>query len=178
MIARTLFLESKKLRIFDFDDTLVKTDSYIYVTHKNGRTSKLTPGEYAVYKPKPGDEFDYSDFTQVKNPTEIKGITKVLRDMARAGGDRGVYILTARDAERPIRKYLKDIGIRNVEVIGLGSSDPMDKANWIRDKVEDEGYDDVYFIDDSVKNTKAVKRTLQDLGVKHQVTLMKRKWMK
>ena len=33
MIARSLFTESKKLRVFDFDDTLVKTTSFIYVTN-------------------------------------------------------------------------------------------------------------------------------------------------
>jgi len=49
MIARSLFVEDKKLRVFDFDDTLVKTTSYIYITHKDGKTSKLTPGQYAVY---------------------------------------------------------------------------------------------------------------------------------
>jgi phosphoglycolate phosphatase-like HAD superfamily hydrolase len=48
MISRSLFTESKKLRVFDFDDTLVKTTSFIYVTN-NGKKSKLTPGEYAVY---------------------------------------------------------------------------------------------------------------------------------
>ena len=72
MIARSLFVESKKLRVFDFDDTLVKTTSFIYVTHSNGKTSKLTPGQYAVYKEKPGDEFDFKDFEQVKNPKIIK----------------------------------------------------------------------------------------------------------
>ena len=61
MIARSLFTESKKLRVFDFDDTLVKTTSFIYVTNK-GKTRKLTPGQYAVYKEKPGDEFDFKDF--------------------------------------------------------------------------------------------------------------------
>ena len=40
MIARSLLTESKKLRIFDFDDTLVKTTSYIYITHSNGKKSK------------------------------------------------------------------------------------------------------------------------------------------
>ena len=49
-ISRSLFVESKKLRIFDFDDTLVKTNSFIYVTHKDGKTSKLSPGQYAIYK--------------------------------------------------------------------------------------------------------------------------------
>lgn len=178
MIARSLFLEEKKLRVFDFDDTLVKTDSYVYVTHKNGRKSKLTPGEYAVYKPRKGDKFDYSDFEQVTDPTEIKGITQILRRMVKASGDRGVYILTARSKAKPIQNYIRDIGIRGVKVVALGSSDPMDKANWIRDKVENEDYDDVYFIDDSPKNTRAVKRTLKDLDIEHRVSLMKRKWMK
>ena len=44
-ISRSLFVESKKLRIFDFDDTLVKTNSFIYVTHKDGKASKL---RYAI----------------------------------------------------------------------------------------------------------------------------------
>jgi hypothetical protein len=44
--------ESKKLRVFDFDDTLVKTNSFIYVKHGDGKESKLTPGEYAIYEPK------------------------------------------------------------------------------------------------------------------------------
>ena len=52
----------KKLRVFDFDDTLVQTNSHIYVTDKNNKKSKLTPGEYAVYEPKKGDKFDFSDF--------------------------------------------------------------------------------------------------------------------
>ena len=56
MIKLKDILFEKKLRVFDFDDTLVKTTSFIYVTNK-GKTRKLTPGQYAVYKEKPGDEF-------------------------------------------------------------------------------------------------------------------------
>jgi len=37
MIARNLFTESKKLRVFDVDDTLVKTTSFIYVTNNGKR---------------------------------------------------------------------------------------------------------------------------------------------
>ena len=109
MIARSLLTESKKLRIFDFDDTLVKTTSYIYITHSNGKKSKLTPGEYAVYNEKPGDEFDFSDFQKVQDPLEIKKITKVLRRIMQSSGGDGVYILTARAAYHPIKQYLKDI---------------------------------------------------------------------
>ena len=63
----------KVLRVFDLDDTLVKTSSNIKVTHKDGKETVLTPGEYAVYKPKAGDKFDYSDFKRIlKNPKIIK----------------------------------------------------------------------------------------------------------
>ena len=50
MISRSLFTESKNLRIFDFDDTLVKTTSFIYITHKDGNKSKLPPAQYANWK--------------------------------------------------------------------------------------------------------------------------------
>ena len=179
MISRSLFLEEKKLRVFDFDDTLVRTDSYVYVNHRDGTTTKLTPGEFAIYKKRKGDEFDFRDFKDVVNPVEIKAITRILRDMVKkAGKDRKVYILTARGHDKPIEKYLKDIGIRNVEVVALGDGNPETKADWIEQQVEEEEYDDVFFIDDSQPNVKAVKRRLSKLGVKHRAKLMKSKWKK
>ena len=174
-IARSLFFEAKKLRVFDFDDTLVQTTSHIYVTHKDGKESKLTPGQYAIYKEKPGDKFDFRDFETVNNPIEIKAITKVLRDMLSGSGERGVFILTARSAWKPIRDYLKDIGIRGVHVVALASNNPKDKADWIEQQIDSEGYDDIYFIDDSKKNVDAVKSMLQSKGVRHRVQHMKHK---
>ena len=174
-IARSLFFEAKKLRVFDFDDTLVQTTSHIYVTHKDGKESKLTPGQYAIYKEKPGDKFDFRDFESVINPIEIKAITKVLRDMLKGSGERGVFILTARSAWKPIKDYLKDIGIRGVHVVALASNNPKDKSDWIEKQIDSEGYDDIYFIDDSKKNVDAVKSMLQSKGVKHRVQHMKHK---
>ena len=174
-IARSLFFEAKKLRVFDFDDTLVQTTSHIYVTHKDGKESKLTPGQYAIYKEKPGDKFDFRDFESVINPIEIKAITKVLRDMLKGSGERGVFILTARSAWKPIKDYLKDIGIRGVHVVALASNNPKDKSDWIEKQIDSEGYDDIYFIDDSKKNVDAVKSMLGKKGVKHRVQHMKHK---
>jgi hypothetical protein len=145
----------KKLRVFDFDDTLVKTKSFIYVTHGDGKKSKLTPGEYAVYEPKPDDEFDYSDFQKINEPQEIKGITKVLKRFAASEGERKIVILTARAAYKPIKDYLEDIGLEGIYVVALADSDPQKKADWIEDKIK-RGYDDVYFVDDSHKNVSAV----------------------
>ncbi len=166
----------KKLRIFDFDDTLVTTKSHIYITHGDGKKSKLTPGEYAVYEPKKDDQFDFSDFEQVKQPQEVKGVTKILKRVAAAEGERKVVILTARSAYKPVKDYLKDIGLEGIYVVALADADPQKKADWIEDKIK-RGYNDVYFIDDSHKNVNAVgglKKKYPDIKlrvqhVKHEV---------
>ena len=171
-ISRSLFVESKKLRIFDFDDTLVKTNSFIYVTHKDGKTSKLSPGEYAVYKERPGDTFDFKDFQQVTNPQLVKGYVELLRRMVNSGGSREVFILTARAAERPVSQFIKDLGIGGVKVIALGDNNPEKKADWIEDRVK-EGYDDVFFVDDSPKNIDAVRRRLKNYNIKQKIQQVK-----
>jgi hypothetical protein len=145
----------KKIRVFDFDDTLVQTVSHIYITHKNGKKSKLTPGEYAIYEPKDGDEFDFSDFQKVNQPQEIKGVTRLLKNIVRVGGS-DIYILTARAAYKPVKDYLSDIGLKNIYVVALADADPQKKADWIEDKIK-AGANDVFFIDDSHKNIQAVK---------------------
>ena len=145
----------KKLRIFDFDDTLVKTKSHIYIKHKDGKKSTLTPGEYAIYEPKEGDQFDFSDFEKVKQPQEIKGVTRLLKNIVRVGGSE-IVILTARSAYKPIKDYLSDIGLDKLYVVALADSDPQKKADWIEGKIKD-GVKDVFFIDDSHKNVSAVQ---------------------
>ena len=173
MIARSLFVEDKKLRVFDFDDTLVKTSSYIYVTHKDGRESKLTPGQYAVYKERPGDEFDFRDFEKVKNPKVIKGYFQLLKHMA-ATSDRAVYILTARSAYKPVYDFIKDSGIKDVFVVALGDNNPETKADWIEREMKNQGYDNIYFVDDSPKNVDAVRKRLNKYpNIRKKVQLVK-----
>ena len=160
----------KKLRVFDFDDTLVKTTSHIYIKHGDGKESKLTPGEYAIYEPKSDDKFDFSDFQKVNQPQEIKGVTKLLRTIVNKEGERKVVILTARAAYKPIKDYLKDIGLEGIYVVALADSDPQKKADWIEDKIK-KGYNDVFFIDDSHKNVEAVgglKKKYPDIKMKVQ----------
>ena len=171
-IARTLFVESKKLRIFDFDDTLVKTNSFIYVTHRNGMKSKLSPGQYAKYDARDGDEFDFKDFQQVTRPELIKGYVELLRRMVNSGGSREVFILTARSAERPVSQFIKDLGINGVTVVALGDNNPEKKADWIEDKVK-AGFDDVFFVDDSPKNIDAVRNRLKNYNIKKKIQQVK-----
>ena len=172
-IARTLFTEDKKLRVFDFDDTLVKTASFIYVTHKDGRKSKLTPGKYAVYKEKDGYEFDFRDFQEVKNPKVIKGYFQLLKNMAK-DSDKAVYILTARAAYKPVYDFIRDSGIRDVFVVALGDNNPESKADWIEDQIKKKGFDNVYFVDDSSKNVDAVRKRLANYtNIRKKIQLVK-----
>jgi len=176
MIARSLFTESKKLRVFDFDDTLVFTNSYIYVKTIDGKEKKLTPGEYALYNEKPGEEYDFRDFYSVQEPQELKKITKILKRIINKNKGEGVFILTARPqaVDKHVQRYLKDIGInQKIPVIGLQSNNPKDKSDWVEKKIDNEGYDDVYFADDSIKNVNQMKKMLRGKDIKWRVQHIK-----
>jgi len=156
MSKKLTILEGKVLRVFDFDDTLATTVSYIYVKHKDGTESKLDPGQYAVYKSRRGDTFDFRDFNKMLNkPKLIKKNFNLLKRMLDNPGKK-VTILTARALAFPIRKYFKDMGL-DVYVVALGSNNPKDKSDWIEKHIK-KGYTDVAFMDDSRKNIDAVNR--------------------
>ncbi len=152
-------LLERKLRVFDFDDTIASTNSKIHLTSADGKKKSLTPAEYALYyhRRKEGDKFDYSDFKKVVNPKEIPQITKVMKNMIKAAGERYVMVLTARGGSyKPIKNFMKTLGLK-VKVITLGSGDPWDKRDWIGRQIEKNKFDDVEFFDDSRKNIKAIE---------------------
>lgn len=157
--ARAFLQEApiKKLRVFDFDDTLVHVKAMIGITHKDGSKEKLTPAEYAVYDPQPGDKFDFKEFSSIiKNANPISRNIKRLKD-ALEDPNTKTTILTARLLGYPIKKYLKDNFGISPYVIGLGSSNPQDKADWIESQIK-KGYNDIEFLDDSPKNIEAVNK--------------------
>jgi predicted DNA-binding protein len=100
-------------------------------------------------------------------------MTNVFKRIAnKSSGD--LYILTARAAYKPVKEYIKDIGVKNVYVVALASNNPQDKADWIEDKIDNEGYDDIYFADDSLKNVKTTKQMLSKKdGIKYRVQHIK-----
>ena len=125
-----------------------------------GKKKTLTPGQFAIYKKKSGDEFDFSDFDKVIEPKQIKSMFKVFNNIYKASGSRRLTILTARAAYKPVRKFLKDVGFSNVYVVALGDSNPQKKADWIQSQIQ-KGYNDILFLDDSPKNVKVVKKLKQ-----------------
>ena len=151
---KDILLERRSLSVFDFDDTLAKTDSWVYVKTPDGLEKQLDPGEFAVYKPKKGEEFDFRDFDRpLRNPKLIKKNVDLLKKQLKKGG-RKVTILTARRLGAPISHFFRTIGI-NPYVVALGSADPKKKADWIENHIK-KGYSPIYFMDDSSKNIKAV----------------------
>lgn len=146
----------KKLRIFDFDDTLVKVKANIIV-HNKDKEFILTPAEFAVYKPKPGDTFNFREFNaMIKTAAPIKKNIELLQ---KAAEDRTTKttILTARLLGFPVKKYLKTNFNLDIYVVALGDANPQKKADYIEKEIK-KGYNDIVFIDDSIKNVTAVSK--------------------
>ena len=150
-------VESKRLRILDFDDTLVKSNSRVILN----KTKFLTPAQFAVYVPMEGDTFDFSEFSKLIDPKEIKHIVREFQLMiaAASAGHSRVEILTARNTPEPVNSWLENMGIRKIPVKALANADPKAKADYIEKKILD-GFDDIVFFDDSINNIRAVE-TLQ-----------------
>lgn len=160
-------ISSRKLRIFDFDDTLAKVNAKIFVKN-NGKEFTLTPAEFAVYSPKTGDIFNFREFNAIiKTAAPIKSNIELLK---KAAGDYGTKttILTARLMGYPVKRYLKKMYNLDVYVVALGDPNPQKKANYIEKEIQ-KGYNDIVFIDDSIKNIRAVealKKKYPDVSLK------------
>lgn len=171
--------EVKKIRVFDFDDTLAQTKSNIYYTMPDGYRGILNAAEFAKQGgdlAENGAEFDFRDFSEVKEGKKgpLFDVAKTIND--KTSGD--VFILTARPANSagPIHEFLKELGL-NIPVeniTGLGNSSPKAKADWLVQKAAD-GYNDFYFADDHIANVAAVKTALADLNIKSKVQQAKPK---
>jgi hypothetical protein len=148
----------KSLYVTDFDDTLAKTDSKVYIIHPSGEREPMTPGEYAVYNPKRGDKLDFSEFEKLINPRPINRFVNLLKKVTERKKTDKVSVLTARGHTKPIAKFLQMIGIKGkVTIAALGDADPKAKAKYIEKHIKD-GYDKIAFIDDSKKNVSAVNK--------------------
>ena len=177
-IARDFNSPEKGISVFDFDDTLAKTNSKIIVTMPNGKRSKINATEFAAKSlelESNGAEFDFTEFNKV-----VDGKKGPLADLAlkRQGkfGSKDIFVLTARPqlAAEGIKMFLDGIGLSlPIEnITGLENGSPQAKANWVIDKAA-EGYNNFYFADDAIKNVKAVKEILDQIDVKSKVQLAK-----
>ena len=170
-IARDINAPVKKIRVFDFDDTLAITKSNVLFTAPDGTEGSLTAEKFAMDGARlleEGYSFDFTEFDKV-----TKGKPGPLLDLAKkiqeARGTEDVFVLTARapQAAIAIKEFLDSQGL-NIplkNITGLGKSTGEAKANWMIDKAA-EGYNDFYFADDAYQNVKAVKDVMSVIDVK------------
>ena len=173
----------KKIRIFDFDDTLAQSKSMVIVNMPDGSSSRINATEFATDAARLENEgavFDFAEFSKVvegkKGP-----LFDVAKKIADARGSEDLFVLTARpqDAAGPIQEFLASVGL-NIplqNITGLADGKAQAKADWVINKFA-EGYNDFYFTDDATKNVKAVKDALDVLDVKSRVQIARVKFQK
>jgi len=157
-------VQGKTLHVYDFDDTLVKTQSSVVVQRPDGSTYELDSHAFATHKLKPGEKYDFSNFDKIikKSLPIMRNIQQIKKSLANP--TIKTTILTARRVAYPIMKHLRDMYDINTYVVGTGSSDPEKKADWIEKQI-DRGYTNIKFMDDSLANLEAVQNRLQDKNV-------------
>jgi len=175
-LARKRNKVRKGISVFDFDDTLAKSNSHVLYTLPNGKKGRINATEFALKSElleSQGAKFDFSEFNKV-----IEGKKGPLFDLAqkRAGkfGTGDIFVLTARPQASAvaIQKFLKSVGLeiplKNITGLENGTADA--KALWILGKAA-KGYNDFYFADDAPKNVKAVEDVLGVIDVKSKVQI-------
>ena len=180
-IARDPDAPVKKIRVFDFDDTLAESNSLVFYTMPDGTKGELTAEQFAERGSDlliEGAEFNFDDFNIVRDG-KPGPLLKVAKAIQNARGTEDVFVLTARAPEsaQAIQSFLKSVGLEiPIEnITGLGNSSGIAKSSWIVNKAA-EGYNDFYFADDAIQNVEAVKRALDVIDVKSQVQQAKVKF--
>ena len=162
------------LVVFDFDDTLVRSDGLIRVVHHDGAESVMTTSKFARYVQKSGDVFDYSMLAGENTIVEVLPHFSVMLDAIAMFGPRAVFVLTARHNPHGPRRMLTSLNVpRCVRVIATGSTDPQSKVSWIRTKVARDGHDHIEFFDDNRMNVSAV----EDLAAEFPDVRLSTQWV-
>ena len=182
-IARDPNAPVKKIRVFDFDDTLAQSNSLVFYTMPDGTKGELTAEQFAERGSDlltEGASFDFEDFNIVRDG-KPGPLLKVAKAIQNARGTEDVFVLTARAPEsaQPIQSFLKSVGLEIPiqNITGLGNSSEFAKSSWIVNKAA-EGYNDFYFADDAAQNVNAVKNALDLMDVKSKTQLVKENTIK
>ena len=181
----------KGMSVLDFDDTLAITKSKIKYTiprrFPDGRFNpavvgwgaisdkgSLTPAEFAEQHDTLKDYgavFDFSEFNKVIDGKPGPFLKKALELQKKFGSDN-MFIVTARPAKaaNAIHTFLRGVGlnIKVENIFGLEDGKPEAKASWIVEKYA-EGYNDILFADDQLKNVKAVESVYEKFDIKGKV---------
>ena len=162
------------LYIFDFDDTLIDSDAVVRISHADGSSSEMSSEKYAKYDELPGDKFDFTDFDSYpRNPEIIEPVFAELRSAIATEGKDSVVILTARSNPTPVRLFLNENKIPDIDIITTGTSNPNAKAVFIVEKVKSDKYEEVIVFEDNVRNIRTIRKVLTDEGIRLKTNRVK-----
>tara|TARA_A100000172_G_scaffold42970_1_gene26377 strand:+ start:1038 stop:8378 length:7341 start_codon:yes stop_codon:yes gene_type:complete len=181
--TKAYFSKTKGASIFDFDETVGISENVIIAT-KDGVTKKILSDQWPFVGEdlaNQGYEFDFTDFNKVTKGKPGPLLPKMKNQIKKYGSDN-VFILTARAPEsaEAIHAWLKSEGV-NIpleNITGLGNSTGEAKAMWVLDKYANEGYNDMYFVDDAITNVQAVQNVFDQLDIKGKSVQAKIKFSK
>lgn len=166
---------SKKILIFDVDDTLINTTANILVVKGGKITKTLNNVEFNKYKLGPGEKFDFREFDDEKilSGETFTPYWGTLKREYKKGTH--ISILTARSDSKMLRKFFLDNGIDIKPSLIFAISEPNSiykgtiqqrKADVIKNLM-DLGYETMVFFDDDEGNLSAAK----SLERKYDVTI-------
>ena len=153
------------VHVFDFDDTLMKTDAHVNVYLHGAYICGLTASEYNEYAYIPHVDLDFSEFSDpqvIRNtavPTEFFAYACSLVNQSIMSFNKPMaYILTARgkDAREAICRKVNRLGLKipieNIICIGDNVTKPI--AELKKEQLEKlaEIHPEIKFFDDDRKN--------------------------
>ena len=161
----------KGASIFDFDETVGISENFV-IAKKGKKTVRISSEDWPVLGEQYAEQgwsFDFTDFNRVTKGRPGPLMQKI-KNQIKKYGPNNVFILTARapQSEVAIHEWLKSQGV-NIplkNITGLGDSTGEAKAMWILDKYANEGYNDIYFVDDALSNVEAVQNIFNQLDIK------------
>jgi FMN phosphatase YigB (HAD superfamily) len=156
-------IESKKLVVFDIDDTLVHTQTRVHVVKDGEMVNSLNSHDFTHYKLQPGESFDFEDFRNAREFFEksrpiIPMMNQLKRDIAT--GNKVVMVTARADFDDrelfldTFRKYGVDIDKVHVYRAGnskQGTTEERKKA-IIKKLLDQDNYTKAIMYDDAKPN--------------------------
>lgn len=152
---------SKELYVFDFDDTLIRSNSKSKITDKQtGEIVQLSSEQFKLHKID-FNRFEY-DLTEYDDlPSKFIINNEVLEDLILASKSNNAVILTARHLPNGPIHFLEQYDLYpKVKVVALGKHANISegKANWIRNQFFINDYTHVHVWDDNEYNLQYIEK--------------------
>ncbi len=165
---------SKKILIFDLDDTVIHTSANIRVMKGEKLMRTLSNKEYNTYILKPGEYFDYQEFndSDILSKETFTRYWSTLKREYRKGTH--ISILTARNDSDMIRSFFLKNGIDIKPSLVFAINDPkLHLSGTVQERKAEVigflhklGYDIAVFFDDDEENLKAAKKLEELIKIK------------